>query len=162
MKIRTGLVSNSSSSSFIVLFPKAPKSWEEVQKLLFRDKITHEGYTTEEIAKIVYKDMQGQSTKALIKFTPTIKACIEVNGDIDLIMHRFFSDIENTDQDWEIRDYIENLQEGNDPFGTELKAKHGKGKIYTFTYADDVGEFYGMMEHSEIFNNLPYERISHH
>ena len=35
MKTRTGLVSNSSSSSFIVVFPKKPESVEEVHKYLF-------------------------------------------------------------------------------------------------------------------------------
>jgi len=35
MKIRNGFVSNSSSSSFVVAFPKEPKSVEDVKEMLF-------------------------------------------------------------------------------------------------------------------------------
>ena len=38
MKVRTGFVSNSSSSSFCVVFPKRPKSKEELMKIMFPGK----------------------------------------------------------------------------------------------------------------------------
>ncbi|KKK77527.1 hypothetical protein LCGC14_2852710, partial [marine sediment metagenome] len=38
MKIRQGFISNSSSSSFIVAFPKIPKNQNELQTMLFGDK----------------------------------------------------------------------------------------------------------------------------
>jgi flavodoxin len=160
MIIRKGFVSNSSSSNFVVLFPKVPKSYKEVQKLLFGDKKTHHGYTTEEIAKCVYKDIKERGEATKIKLTPTIKACIEVDGNINLIMEKFFPEKDGEDN-WEVYDYIESLLENGDIAG-ELKKKHGKGKIYKFGYADDCGDFWSMMEHSDIFKNLPHERISNH
>ncbi|HMZ46899.1 MAG TPA: gliding motility-associated C-terminal domain-containing protein [Chitinophagaceae bacterium] len=43
MKIRNGFVSNSSSSSFIVLFPKEPKNATDVKNMLFKeDKVARE------------------------------------------------------------------------------------------------------------------------
>ena len=38
MKIRNGFVSNSSSSSFVVAFPKMPKDVQELKQILFWDQ----------------------------------------------------------------------------------------------------------------------------
>jgi len=41
MKIRNGFVSNSSSSSFVVAFPKKPESVEELQRMMFGKQQWH-------------------------------------------------------------------------------------------------------------------------
>lgn len=51
MKIRNGFVSNSSSSSFIVAFPKKPETENELKDILFG-----KGYTIEEEYKNTYHD----------------------------------------------------------------------------------------------------------
>ena len=66
MKIRQGFVSNSSSSSFIVLFPHAPKSAEEVKEILFSDeKLYGSPYSdtmwdTSKVSKTLFEDIQDQ------------------------------------------------------------------------------------------------------
>lgn len=64
MKIRSGFVSNSSSSSFIVSFDKLPENAAAVQKLLFADEETVKLYDyvvpTSEMAEKVWGDIQRQ------------------------------------------------------------------------------------------------------
>jgi hypothetical protein len=69
MKIRNGFVSNSSSSSFIVGFPKLPSSPEELEKMMFSEPGEVQPYEhstatpTLEIAKTVFRDMSVDNFK---------------------------------------------------------------------------------------------------
>lgn len=73
MKIRLGFVPNSSSSSFVVVFPRKPKSFEDVFGFLFGkaeyDWTLNNGYNKEkvisykEVAEIVFKDLKKKSTR---------------------------------------------------------------------------------------------------
>lgn len=65
MRTRTGFVSNSSSSSFIVGFSSKPRSVNEVQHLLFKDAKTiqdpwdtKQSYNTRYIASLVFDDLK--------------------------------------------------------------------------------------------------------
>lgn len=64
MKTRNGFVSNSSSSSFVVVFPKCPESTSEVLKYMFEGKeggvsldYYGDGYSYNQIAERVYEDI---------------------------------------------------------------------------------------------------------
>jgi hypothetical protein len=65
MKTRNGFVSNSSSSSFVVAFPKKPKSFEDVHKMMFDGKDGGiqpydfvDGLSYSQIAKRVWDDIK--------------------------------------------------------------------------------------------------------
>ena len=70
MKVRNGFVSNSSSSSFIVGFPKLPSSPEDLEKMMFDESGLvqpydfSQGTPTIEIAKRVFADMSKDNWKA--------------------------------------------------------------------------------------------------
>jgi len=67
VKIRTGFVSNSSSSSFVVAFDSIPESAHSLQTLLFGDARKWEVYDdsvpTRTLAQIVWRDIQAQLDK---------------------------------------------------------------------------------------------------
>ncbi len=75
MKIRSGFVSNSSSSSFIVAFEKLPESAEEIKQMLFgNQEIVYcydECRSANDIAERVFQDFQEQPA-------PEFDALIEV------------------------------------------------------------------------------------
>lgn len=70
MKVRQGFVSNSSSSSFVVAFPKEPKSADEVLKMMFPEEKPEGVYevfdhkaTYQEIAERVWQDIEAQNKR---------------------------------------------------------------------------------------------------
>jgi hypothetical protein len=86
MKTRNGFVSNSSSSSFIVGFPKLPSSPEDLEKMMFGHRGEVKPYdfcpetSTIDIAKRVFADINLPNTKRYNK-RQLIKALIEDHHD---------------------------------------------------------------------------------
>ena len=161
MIVRTGFVSNSSSSSFVVAFPSIPQNVKEMQKLIFGDEeIFNSGldyyelneYSTKSFADVIFDDFKGQSPATRDQIKKEFNA-----GYLDGSPESpSYTDKKEWDK-WEQanKKYCDNIAE---QFIKKSKSKF----FYIFSYSDNDGGFYGTMEHGEIFKRLHYYRISHH
>ncbi len=86
MKIRSGFISNSSSSSFIVGFSKMPASPEKLEIMMFGESREVQPYdsipatSTIEIAKRVFADINRSTTRKYANKRQLIKALVEEHG----------------------------------------------------------------------------------
>ena len=73
MKIRNGFVSNSSSSSFVVAFPKKPKNAKDVQEFMFKGKegglsaYDYDGLSYAQVSSTVFDDIKRGNAKKATK-----------------------------------------------------------------------------------------------
>lgn len=176
MKFRTGFVSNSSSSSFIVEFKEVPTSKEELQNQLFGDRKEYhypygtEYFSTDDVSAIVWQDMQGgPATKAEVEE--------EINNGYPIADHitkMFIAKEPSYDQfttmdennkattDWDA------YEKAWDDYTNQFKRFVNwdaveEGKVYTFEYSDNDGQQFCAMEHGDLFENAKHVlKISHH
>jgi hypothetical protein len=171
MKIRNGFVSNSSSSSFVVLFPREPKNATDVKGMLFREdqKFYYSPYgkatwKVEDVAKTVWEDICSQQKNDIARAKEYL-----TSGSIE--------DIEAPD----FRQYLDNWKlyhEEMDRFAQKKlkeffpirKLKLQKlnnepveeGVLYCFSYSDNDGEYGSALEHGNLFERLKHIVISNH
>jgi hypothetical protein len=177
MKIRKGFVSNSSSSSFVVVFPHKPESAEETREMMFGKQewhyagryATHQDVSTVDISKAVFDNISEQSDRNQVYSSirngwfgsyliPEI-----FPGHYDgepLHPLSFPKDEKRIREIWDERDRI------NDQRASEIAdafIKEHKDKFITvMTFSDNDGEFESMLEHSKIFNRLKHIQTSYH
>jgi hypothetical protein len=132
MKTRLGFVSNSSSSSFIVAFDAIPNSPAELKKLLFDDKTA-----------IGYYDKAITTERA----TYTIWDDMQSNNPLD----------KN-----QLESYIYDDYEGENKVIEDFVNKHTNAIFFEFSYADEDGPYFSVMEHGGVFDALPHLTFSHH
>lgn len=154
MKIRVGFVSNSSSSSFIVVLDKKPENPSELKKVLFGKKETYKYewsekvYQTSDIAEKVFEDME----ESVLNMTTE-----ELFGEFeDIEYDRFYHENERFADDADMGLILERAKKEF----AEFVKKNSEKFVFCVSYADDGGQAH--LEHGPLFDNVERLRISHH
>jgi len=180
MKIRQGFVSNSSSSSFIVKFPRVPNSIDEVREILFGDKTKYYSpygdnmWDVDKVAETVYCDIQGQDKnqveEAIELLAFSHKCPIEYDdyqkmpGDWKSIDHEAY---DKACRDWAKEEFEKFYSLKKIRREKLVKIEGGDisnsgDVIYIFNYSDNEGQYFSDLEHGELFKKLEHITISQH
>jgi len=179
MKIREGFVSNSSSSSFVVSFPKEPKSVEDVKNVLFDEdqKIyanpyDEGGWPVETAAETVWKGICDQKKNDIPVIMEELTECSKYD-DPEAPYYKDFEHIENLDERYKAEE-IASQNFANKKIKEFINIRKNKLKklnneedyidnaVYIFEYSDNKGSYGCSLEHGDLFNKLKHIRISKH
>lgn len=161
MKIRNGFVSNSSSSSFVVAIDHKPVDANDLMGMLYpnmSEDTLHsyelydsvETHTIKEISESVFKNMSTNPKDIADAFGGWIEGSPE------------YGDFRTSDggHDWDA--YQKAYDEFREAYAKDVLKKYKSKFVFTVEYSDNEGDFGCFMEHSDIFENVSHERISHH
>lgn len=157
MKIRSGFISNSSSSSFVVCFPKKPDSREELESFL--DEKTLKIYKDYNIINTLWSQIKDYDDNFNVS-----DICNHILGiEWSVYCSSLF--------DFDDLSFLEELENGKSLLITKslseiIKENFNKDdeKKYIFSYSDD-GEYWSIWEHDiapDIFGKYLVKHISHH
>ncbi len=184
MKIRAGFVSNSSSSMFVVAFPYEPENVKDVLLMMFNSQqflgnpYDSDKTETKKIAETVWQDIKPQKRwkyKTMVDRVGNAVNRGSVDGQPDYA--DYIAKVNHTtDLEYDGETLITARVREQIDWGAYNKAcdahsrvvvdellKQFEGqKIYIFSYGDDDGDYYSVLEHGGIFDNLGHLRISCH
>jgi hypothetical protein len=163
MKIRTGFVSNSSSSSFIVAFAKVPESQEELQQMLFGDdekfSIYGDAFLTADVAAVVWRDLKVAKPIKQKEAEETMSyGYMGYDGGPSMDDFRVQGSRWETDYDA----YEAASKAYANGRAQSFFEENKEAKIFKFSYSDNDGALMSAIEHGGTFDRLPRIVISHH
>lgn len=140
MKVKRAFITNSSSSSFIVIWDK---KLEKQDLDLIKDKVLYS-----EKARVVLDDSLEQ-TPILISSDRTFASIAHEIIGLMVCEGAYYHPYDTE----ELEEWLQ-----NDNNKINITGKY----IYYYHYSDDGGRFWNDMEHGGTFDNLPHLTISHH
>jgi len=182
MKTRSGFVSNSSSSSFIVVFDKPLEEYEdnELKKKMFgtcskkvKEKYSGKSLSTDDLLKTVRANAEELIANDDGSFTP-LQIGLDECSDVILFRERYWDKVEEVLESRGIHfgdeNYWDSWNEVSDSLAKErnkawimsVKDEYGNNaKFYKFEFCDhtDIGAF---LEHSNIFDKFKYLYRNNH
>lgn len=167
MKVKTDFVTNSSSTSFIVFFPKVINTIEDLAEFV----------TREDFRKIIFDDIQNQtpiessSKKFIRKISEVIRSGYIPDCDTwgyDKIFCRehgiTVKELKENPQ-WQNQMYNEQEMSRTElsvKMASNLRSTHKETYAYIFEYGDEDGGIFAKLEHDFKWGGLPFKAISHH
>lgn len=171
MKIRSGFVSNSSSSSFVVAFPHMPKDKEDLRMMLFNKDEEYIGpwgdqsFDIEQIVDIVLNDIEKQCPNDMMKIGSAMEGYgmyDDVTAPKDPYDQKGFHKLSQAEQDKLLNEFYRETEKFAMEKTRQFMNTHNGCLVYVFDYSDNDGELMSAMEHGSLFMRLPHIRISHH
>jgi len=173
MKVRRFLVSNSSSSSFILFLDKVPRSVEEVGEMLGMDLDGHLWYYTtavsvRRIAERVLDDLRTTEEATLEDVTERLYEDALAGDGIDMPKHiaAIRKRLEEAESKARITEDWEHLHEVRREYTEALAAhlleKYAGKHVYILEYSDNCMDYEAAMEHGDIFRSVPHVYVNHH
>lgn len=164
MKTRSRFVSNSSSSSFVLAFNKAPQNVDEMRKILFG-----ENSTGTEIVHIY--DFWGQFNSQEIseRVLKDLREVNESSQDFEFDVYSGYYDglpelngfKKGSSYDWKA--YDEAIWNYGKKTWNSFKKDNNGCIFYIVNYGDRYGDsLSATIEHGDIFNKIPHLVASHH
>jgi hypothetical protein len=162
MKIRSGFISNSSASSFIVAFKIIPHSVDDILKLLFDNKkddifykVPEEGdhdeivFTNEHAAVLIFEQIKSQAPLKYNDMRNFVEWIIDQSKD----KSKFYNKITG---DFELYKYMPSVTRKACTFLNKFLQEHADNYYFSFTFGTDIGLLSGIIEDNlSIFNKFP-------
>lgn len=169
MKIRNGFVSNSSSSSFIVVFDEDPRDNPEYLKRILYDNMDFIRPEYDHMGDSISTDVlvSGILNELRNKKQATIADLVELLKD-NMVSYQekmFLYEMNSKSPEYEKMEEELNIREFKLAMNVAKKfdAETAKGKfVFVMEFSDGDGNIGTQLEHGGTFNNLQHYIISHH
>lgn len=158
MKTRTGFVSNSSSSSFILIFDDLPNNVKDMQELL-NFSCANKEFSHGDYAQRVLDDLEDGTPS-----DEDIKELLGSNAYWDLSDK--YSKAYREEDSEKRRELLNNLDNEYEKLKElklkEFKKKYSNKNVRIVGYSDNDSIFDASLEHGELFSNIEHIHINHH